>query len=103
MAAVLTTASIITCAHRTFVDRKGEDKLTVDGNPVVLSGGITSAPGCPDSNSPCTTPAKLDGGTSTKLTIGDNPAVPVLLDSVTVTFPAGNGTVAANQDKLIVG
>ncbi len=105
MASVLTTGSNIDCGHMGSVALKGNDKLKVGGNPVVVQGGVGPGLSKPCSlvtsgnTKQCTT-ATASGGTAGKLNVGGSP---VVLDSVSVTTdgqPTGTPVVTANQNKL---
>jgi len=79
MAAVLTTASTLTCGHGGQVSLKSsQHKLTVDGKPVLLQSDLpgSSISNCAtpmsqsNATSPCLNVVSVLGGASTTLKVG---------------------------------
>lgn len=89
MPTVLTTGSIVTCAHFGLVSTTGNDKLKVANNPVLLEAGIAgksidpvTCATVPDPNTStvkCTSVTTISDGRAQKLTIGGQP---VMLDTL---------------------
>src|SRR4051794_18438664 len=104
MAAVLTTASSIQCAHTGTVSTASTAKLSVGGSPVLVFpssidakgiSGCTTAPSSDASgpiNVPCTTVSNVSSGRATKLTMSGQP---VALDTLACT---SNGMLARQSD-----
>jgi hypothetical protein len=109
MANPLTNSSQIKCPHSGVVTPASSAKLTIGGQPVLLSNqwsawaiaGCTVSPS--QSTKPCLTVTALAGGDAAKLSVG---GVPVLLDSgqalsdgvpppVSVSLSAGESKVQA--------
>jgi len=93
MPAVVTKASLVTCAHKGTVITVGAPKLTVGGSPVLVAAGIVgqSILGCtiappPMSNTPCTlviSPLINPPSLATKLYVSGNPVAIATLDGTT--------------------
>jgi hypothetical protein len=105
MSAVLTEASEVTCQHKGVVTASGTSLLTVEGNTVLLTDGVStwSIAGCTQtstSQTPCTKMDSAVGGDATKLTVG---GVAVLLDTIsgkTIGLPQFGVSAKAKQTKL---
>lgn len=90
MSNVLTMASDVTCGHKGKVTVASIAKLTVNGNPVLLSNSIAdklvascATPPAADPSGPtakpCTSVTGISAGEATKLTVGGQP---VMLDTL---------------------
>jgi hypothetical protein len=110
MGKVLTSSATITCSHGgTVKPVPSQQKLTVDGTPVLVDGDLVGATvsGCtnvppPQGRVPCSATTSMSAGAATKLTVGGKG---VLLDSAsgqTNSTPApGTFSVSdAGQTKL---
>jgi hypothetical protein len=108
MANPLTTSSQITCPHTGKVTPASSAKLTIAGEPVLLSNqwSAWAIVGCkqvppPQGNKPCLKVINLADGEANKLSVG---GVPVLIDSGQGTSdgaPApGPVTLSAGETKV---
>jgi hypothetical protein len=101
MFAVLTSASVVVCAHQApVVIQPSQRLLTVDGQPVLLRADLLAAtiPDCP-SNTPCGKVSSILSGLSKTLNVGGEPVVLANAHGLSAT-PAQWRVQAANQTKL---
>jgi len=110
VAAVVTTAGSLTCAHAGKPSLHSAAKLTVSQQKVLLYADVPTMGAMPDCTfstasgpKPCTTIAPIAQGSSSKLTAGHQP---VLLQDLKAGTdnppppPAPSVTVVAGQPKL---
>jgi hypothetical protein len=100
MKAVLTADSVLKCVHEALlVVTASQDKLTVDGRPVLVEADVTSATSTCKAETRCTQVKSVLEGLSTTLYIGKNP---VVLDGANGLTDAGTWKVdSVKQTKLV--
>lgn len=107
--AVLTTAAMVTCVHQGTVRlRSSQQKLTVDGHPVVLQTDLIGAP-IPDCKNtgpgltPCGSITSIISGASTTLKVNGTPVMTdaaIGLTAASPSLPVLWQVTSAGQTKM---
>ncbi len=99
---VLTTGSVLKCAHAGDAGRKGGSKLRVGTAPVLLTASfVGEAVACvPTGSDPKCTAVTVVSPGSTRLTVGGEPVLTAGLAATTLPNGVPLGTVTAVQTRL---
>jgi hypothetical protein len=104
---VLTTASVVQCSHHALVTlESSQSKLKAGGSPVLVATDLVGAKvvACPNIGTnlkPCTSTLSVASGTSTKLSVDNQPVLLQTAQGPTDSTPPGVWTVTSAAQSAL--